>query len=168
MGQAPIFQTGDLVGELAWLRFSTSNCVESTPSVAVAALVPAEFTDQKPSLPITSMATDNDRCPHCGVQPGDYHRTGCDIEQCPYCGGQLVSCDCGRMPPLDDRMPWAGVWPGVTECWEFGWYARLMPGEGWMSCQADEPGAAEDLNRLHAEAVWDRADKRFVRRREPP
>lgn len=63
-------------------------------------------------------------------------------------------------------MPWAGLWPGVAECREFNWYVRLVPGQGSLACQADEPEASEDLNRLHAEAVWDRTEKRFIRRRE--
>ena len=106
--------------------------------------------------------TTGDRCHDCGVKPGGFHRPGCDVEQCPYCGGQLISCDCRRQPPLDDRMPWTGLWPGVVECREFGWFARLVVGTGWVSCAADEPGAVEDLNRLHTEARWDRGEKRFV------
>jgi len=51
----------------------------------------------------------------------------------------------------------------VAQCREFGWYARLVPVRGWLPCRADESGAAEDLNRLHAEAVWDRIEKRFIR-----
>jgi hypothetical protein len=113
------------------------------------------------------MTTRDDRCPECRVRPGQVHRAGCDIEQCPYCGGQLISCDCRRRPPLDDRMPWSGIWPGVAECQEFGWYARLVPGAGWVSCDPGEPGATEDLNRLHVEATWDRFEKRFVLRPEP-
>jgi hypothetical protein len=111
------------------------------------------------------MTRDDEECPGCGAPTGGYHQVGCDIEQCPYCGRQLISCYCGMTPPLDDRMPWAGVWPGVRECREFGWYAKLVPGQGWLSCAADEPGATEDLNRLHTEAVWDRHEKRFIRRR---
>ena len=43
---------------------------------------------------------------------------------------------------------------------------RLVPGRGWVPCGAGEEGAVEDLNRLHAEARWDRETKRFVRRAE--
>lgn len=107
--------------------------------------------------------SDGDNCCHdCDVEPGEFHKLGCDNEQCPYCGGQLISCCCRRRPPLDDRMRWTGIWPGVTECQEFGWFARLVPGQGWVSCAADEAGAVEDLNRLHVEARWDRKRKRFV------
>jgi hypothetical protein len=65
------------------------------------------------------MTTGSGRCPDCGVGPGEFHRSGCDTEQCPYCGRQLTSCGCRGTPPLDDRLPWTGLWPGVAECREF-------------------------------------------------
>ena len=111
------------------------------------------------------MTITNDSCRDCGARPGEFHEPGCDVEQCPYCGGQLISCECRRKPPLDDRMAWTGLWPGVAECREFGWYARMVSGKGWVSCGSDEPEAIEDLNRLHIEARWDRGEKKFVLRR---
>jgi hypothetical protein len=108
------------------------------------------------------MIDDGDECPDCGAARGEHHRLGCDVEQCPYCGRQFISCECRRRAPLDDRLPWTGLWPGVAECREFGWYARLVKGRGWLACEPDEPGASEDLNRLQIEARWDRANKRFV------
>ncbi len=103
-----------------------------------------------------------DPCPDCGVLPGEFHRSGCDIEQCPYCGRQLIACVFPNAPPLDDSRPWTGLWPRVAECREFGWFARLVPGRGWVPCEADEEGAVEDLNRLRVEAIWDRELQRFV------
>jgi hypothetical protein len=57
-------------------------------------------------------------------------------------------------PSLDDRMPWTGLWPGAAERREFGWYARMVPGTGWVTCSADGLDAIADLNRLHVEANW--------------
>ena len=102
-------------------------------------------------------------CPDCGVAPGEYHVNNCDIEQCPDCGGQFISCPCQWEPPIDDRLPWTGTWPGVKECQEYGWFSRRVP-DGWESCGLDDSGdVTEDLNRLRREAIWDRATKRFVR-----
>ena len=33
-------------------------------------------------------------CHDCGVQEGQFHKPGCDMEHCPFCGHQLISCDC--------------------------------------------------------------------------
>jgi hypothetical protein len=65
---------------------------------------------------------------------------------------------------LDDREVWTGVWPGVKECEEFGWYGKPNPiGPGYMPCKRDEPGSWPDLNRLCIEADWDRREMRYVR-----
>jgi hypothetical protein len=111
-------------------------------------------------------------CPRCEAGVGEHHVEGCTVEVCPYCGGQLLMClmsgACERQegrgpwpPPLDDRLPWTGEWPGSRECREFGWYARRAV-IGWESCDPDDPEAVPDLNRLHVEAVWHRGKKRFV------
>ena len=112
-----------------------------------------------------------DRCPDCDAGIGALHVEGCDVEQCPYCGGQLISCLCpGQIKfeevPADDRMPWTGAWPGTVECVKFGWYARLVPSQGWVPCGPKEPEAYPDLNRLHKEARWNRKLKRFVKKKK--
>jgi hypothetical protein len=102
-------------------------------------------------------------CPECGARPGMAHRFGCDVELCPYCGDQLVRCRCPEpYPPLDDRLVWTGIFPGVAECVEFGWFGRLVPGQGWVTAHPGEPDAEPDLYRLHEEARWHREEKRFV------
>jgi hypothetical protein len=110
-------------------------------------------------------------CRDCGVSPGQLHVEGCDVEACPYCGHQVISCCCATQEligvPDDDRMPWAGEWPGEAECRKFGWYARINRcGPGWVPSGPEEAGAIPDLNRLLAEARWDRGRKRWVRKRK--
>lgn len=99
-------------------------------------------------------------CPDCDVEIGTAHTEHCDVARCLECGGQRLSCDCAD--PGEDR--WTGEWPGKVECREFGWYVLFVPGDGWVRCRADQPGAREDLNRLYVEAVWDKQLARFVRR----
>lgn len=99
-------------------------------------------------------------CPDCGVAPGEQHRDGCDVERCPECGGQYISCGCEDEP--EHRLPWTGEWPGVAECREFGWYSKMVPGSGWVPCEKSEPGAHENLNRLHIDAVWSKEQGRFI------
>lgn len=100
-------------------------------------------------------------CPDCGVAPGKLHQVGCDVERCATCGGQALSCGCeeNALP----RLPWSGKWLGVEECQEFGWYARLISGQGWVSCKASDKDAHADLNRLAVEAVWSQKAKRFIK-----
>ena len=65
---------------------------------------------------------------------------------------------------LYEQLPWTGLWPGVVECRELGWYAVLQPGKGWVSCAKNTPGASEDLNRLAVLAKWNTDAKRYERR----
>lgn len=113
---------------------------------------------------------DSKNCPDCHAKPGELHQLGCDVERCPRCGGQLLSCvhyllGAVKPPSDEERMPWAGEWPGESECREFGWFAKHNPtGPGWVPCVPDDPDAQPDLNRLLQEATWDPKQKRFVRK----
>lgn len=106
-------------------------------------------------------------CPDCGVPPGELHNENCDVDRCPFCGRQLLMCGTDRKcpePTEEDLIPWSGVWPGIEECVEFGWFCK--PGKtGWEPCSADDPKAEADLNRLAADGIWDKDAKRFRMRR---
>ena len=32
------------------------------------------------------------QCHDCGVEFGDYHKNGCDVEECYCCGRQKIDC----------------------------------------------------------------------------
>lgn len=128
-------------------------------------------------------------CPDCGAEPGETHGA-CGIERCRLCGGQAISCRCYSVESDDGdtrdmtpdeakevdemvekdggRLPWDGEWPGVKECREFGLWCKWVAIEsgakrtGWVRCDADDPEATEDLNRL-AMMPWDVKRGRRVR-----
>ena len=49
-----------------------------------------------------------------------------------------------------------------AEATEFGWFARFVPGQGFVPCAATDPEAKPNLNRLAVSAVLDRKARRFV------
>jgi len=77
-------------------------------------------------------------CPDCGVQPGQRHNHGCDIEHCSVCGLQRINCD---HEELHDRRfgRWTGIYPGEAECLALGFITEDgMP----------------DLNRLYSTGLY--------------
>lgn len=47
------------------------------------------------SLPIYEpLQMDEDICPACHAEAGEFHELGCPVELCPWCGGQLIHCSC--------------------------------------------------------------------------
>ena len=106
-------------------------------------------------------------CPDCGVAVGEYHEPECFWEDCPYCGRQLVRCKHAGAVPLDDRDPFTGVREAEKTAVELGWYAVLVPGQGWTPCDKDTPDSIPDLNRTLASCIWDREQKKFVLRDRP-
>lgn len=89
-------------------------------------------------------------CPDCAADVDEAHAPNCAVARCPACDKQRLSCACCITNPEAASAPslWSGLWPGEAEAMFRGWYARLVPGEGWIMCTADEEGAQPDLNRL--------------------
>lgn len=116
---------------------------------------------------------DRKNCPDCGASPGSVHEDGCDVALCAVTGQQrLLACgesggfaagECEHEEGTDCRTVWTGQWPGEQECAEYGWYARMIPGKGWVPCDSDHPEAVYDLNRLVRDAEWDRSRGRYVK-----
>lgn len=110
-------------------------------------------------------------CPDCRAPAGQQHLDGCDVARCLATGGQMIQCDgLDEEPPYAvhscGRDVWTGKWPGEAECEEFGWWAYFVPNHdpSFVPCKPGAPGATHDLNRLHIEARWDRAQARWVKR----
>lgn len=125
-------------------------------------------------------------CHDCAAKPGALHSPGCDVERCPRCGRQIISCGCGTWLKDQERLPWAGTWPGQEEAVEFDLWCKWIPNEcferdqerlgiekalsrlgaaplgRWEICGKDDPDAQPDLNRLRQVAVWDAKAKRFT------
>jgi hypothetical protein len=103
------------------------------------------------------------RCHGCGAAVGEQHDRVCDVARCRASGLQWVSCDHTQLAPVPhepDR--WTGRWPDEEDCERLGFFARLVPGRGWVPCAADDPDPQPDLNRLHAEASWDATSGHWI------
>lgn len=89
-------------------------------------------------------------CPDCGVQPGQEHSDGCDVEMCSDCGSQMLSHSLDESCKHDpSKSKWTGEWPGEAECRERGWYCQDKHGSSpkFSPCSPDDPNAVPDLNR---------------------
>jgi hypothetical protein len=59
-----------------------------------------------------------EKCGDCGVEPGQPHKPGCDVERCSVCGYQRAGCNCVGHDPAFAR--WTGFWPGALEAQALG------------------------------------------------
>lgn len=100
------------------------------------------------------------KCPDCGAAVGSLHDPGCDVETCPCCGRQAISCRCA-WDAQTRRIAWQGEPHGSLDAVRLGWFARLVPGLGWIPCAPDHPDAAADLNRLMTYGRWDQDEQHW-------
>ncbi|MFE3182714.1 YgjP-like metallopeptidase domain-containing protein [Streptomyces violascens] len=98
-----------------------------------------------------------DRCPDCTTPPGALHADRCDIARCAITGFQRARCHPGNTC----NTVWTGQFPGIPECAEYGFYCRPTP-DGYEPCNADDPGAMHDFNRLYRECRWDLSTQRMT------
>ncbi|MFH8405353.1 YgjP-like metallopeptidase domain-containing protein [Streptomyces sp. NPDC018019] len=99
----------------------------------------------------------NGTCPACSAPRGALHSAHCDIARCALTGRQRGNCH----PAELCNTVWTGQYPGEAECAEYGFYYRHGP-NGYEPCNADDPDAHHDLNRLYSECHWDIATQRMV------
>lgn len=98
-----------------------------------------------------------DHCPDCSAPPGTLHADRCDIARCAITGFQRAHCHPGNTC----NTVWTGELPGESECTEYGYYCRPTP-DGYEPCNADDPGAMHDFNRLYRECRWNPATQRMT------
>ena len=84
------------------------------------------------------------KCHDCGVEPGQAHKPGCNVERCSVCGYQKLGCECEGHDPSFSR--WTGIWPGYAEARELGLFCKWSNDNGWQICDSSDKEARPDLN----------------------
>lgn len=79
------------------------------------------------------------KCHDCGVEEGQLHEVGCDMERCPNCGGQAISCGCSneQFYLKGYRIPWVQIplmcglcgslWPDFFMLPDAQWKKYVIP-----------------------------------------
>lgn len=134
----------------AWIAAAEAQLVRPLPSERVTEIV--------------RWCHDDGPCHDCGAAIGADHDEGCDVVRCSETGTQRLSTHALGFAGEHECAPgpWTGMWPGVEECIEFGWYSRFEG--GWHRCGPADEGAGPDLNRLTLDAQWDRGRQKWAQR----
>lgn len=111
-----------------------------------------------------------DKCPDCGVDIGQAHQPGCDVERCSKCGCQRASCDCNTHDP--SKSVWTGEWPRKKYIIDCGCPAvadwRIVPAEDETAFVLDDErlsfaeAARELIDALNAEIQNARASRSLL------
>ena len=65
-------------------------------------------------------------CHDCGINEGEIHQFGCDMEVCPFCGGQAIGCECAYKQLGIDCSPGTDVYEnGLNKEQEAEWLIWL-------------------------------------------
>ncbi|GGX51047.1 YgjP-like metallopeptidase domain-containing protein [Streptomyces noursei] len=98
----------------------------------------------------------SDHCPDCSTPPGTLHTDRCTVARCARTGLQRSNCH----PNINCSTIWTGQFPGEAECTEYGFYCRPTP-DGYEPCNAEDPNAMYDFNRLYRQCRWDPTAQRM-------
>lgn len=128
----------------------------------VASVEPIPCEDTSISVPEGALGTPRDCC-GCGAVEDEEHDEDCGHAQCAISGQQLIQC-CRSEHPRQVCRPtvWTGLSTDERTALEQDWWAVCRPGEGWVPCTRETPGARLDSNRVLLNCEWDSASQRWV------
>lgn len=81
----------------------------------------------------------NEICHDCGVETGQFHERGCDVEECPFCHQALILCDCSYkhlgLDPEQEPIRFKGLNEEQQEKWD-----KILREKGLIPYGSETPG----------------------------
>ncbi|MEU1307898.1 YgjP-like metallopeptidase domain-containing protein [Streptomyces cinnamoneus] len=97
-------------------------------------------------------------CRACSAAINTLHAENCSSALCARTGRQRS--DCGH-PDATCNTVWSGQHPHLAACIEYGFFCRATS-DGYEPCDAHDPRALPDYNRVYRECRWSAAEQRMV------